>query len=134
MKLNINSPAYYTAQYGVIDEIYVMCKEISDFVRNNRYSDLIDIIGITPIIAPEEIINTGLFKEEIKCELKYGFAAVRLQINYEIFFKSDIMEKKKLIVENILKSVKAIAKRAKLDVEAFNKDIMLFCKQAQIDI
>lgn len=109
-----------------------MCKEISDFVRNNRYSELIDIIGITPIIAPQEIINTGLFKEEIKCELKYGFAAVSLQVNYEIFLQASIMEKKKLIVENILKSVKAIAKRAKLDVEAFNKDMMLFCNKANI--
>lgn len=27
MELNINSPSYFTQQYGVIDEIYNMCKE-----------------------------------------------------------------------------------------------------------
>lgn len=134
MELNINEPAYYTKQYGVLDEIYVMCKEISDYVKDNKYSDLINIVGITPIIAPQEIINRGLFKEEMKCEIKYGFAAVSLQIDYDIFLQSSIIEKKKLIVENILKSVKIVAKKAKLDIEAFNKDIMLYCKQVQLDI
>ena len=52
MELNINSPSYFTKQYGVIDEIYSMCRGISKHVENKQYSDLVDIVGITPIIAP----------------------------------------------------------------------------------
>ena len=56
MELNINSPSYFTKQYGVIDEIYSMCRGISKHVENKQYSDLVDIVGITPIIAPKDII------------------------------------------------------------------------------
>ena len=41
----------------------------------------------------------------------------------------NIIMKKQLIVKNILASVKAIHKRAKIDFDAFNKDIMYFCRQ-----
>ena len=69
MELNINSPSYFTKQYGVIDEIYSMCRGISKHVENKQYSDLVDIVGITPIIAPKDIIEQGLFKQEKKCDI-----------------------------------------------------------------
>lgn len=34
MQLNINSPSYFTGQYGVIDEIYDLCKEIRYWVKD----------------------------------------------------------------------------------------------------
>ena len=60
MELNINSPSYFTKQYGVIDEIYSMCRGISKHVENKQYSDLVDIVGITPIIAPIMIVKNIL--------------------------------------------------------------------------
>ena len=39
MDLNINSPAYYTSEYGVDDDIYWMCRELSYYVREKKYSD-----------------------------------------------------------------------------------------------
>ena len=45
MDLNINSPAYYTKEYGVDDDIYWMCRELSNYVREKKYSDAINIIG-----------------------------------------------------------------------------------------
>lgn len=134
MELNINSPAYYTNQYGVIDEIYAMCREISDYVKAKSYGTLINTVGIIPIVAPNNIIEQGLFKEEKKCEVKYGFASVSIQINYEEFLQSDINGKKKLIINNILNSVKSIHKKAKIDYVEFNNDIMRFCQQADITI
>ena len=53
MDLNINSPAYYTREYGVDDDIYWMCRELSYYVREKKYSDAINIIGIVPIVARE---------------------------------------------------------------------------------
>lgn len=132
MELNINSPAYFTNEYGIIDEIYVMCREISDCVKNKKYSNLVNIIGITPIVAPKEIIEKGLYKEERKCETKYGFASVSLHISYEEFIKSGIEEKKILIVRNILSSIKSIHKKAEIDFVEFKKDIMQYCQDSNI--
>lgn len=63
MELNINSPSYYTRQYGVIDEIYDMCREIRIWVKDKHYSPVVDIVGIIPIVAPKEVIDSGLCKE-----------------------------------------------------------------------
>lgn len=132
MELNINSPAYYTKQFGVVDDIYNMCQEIREVVRNKKYSSIINIVGIIPIIAPADVIESGLFKEIKRCEVKYGFATVSLQIDYEKFVNADIEEKKKMIVNNILASIKSIHRRAKIDFEEFSKDIIQYCQQANI--
>lgn len=51
MDLNINSPTYYTQIYGVDDEIYWMCRELCKAFKEKQYSDVINIIGIVPIVA-----------------------------------------------------------------------------------
>ena len=78
MDLNINSPAYYTSEYGVDDDIYWMCRELSYYVREKKYSDAINIIGIVPIVAPAAVLEKGLCKAHKRCELKSGFASVSL--------------------------------------------------------
>lgn len=62
--LNINSPAYYTKKFGVHDEIYGMCNRISVCVKDKRYSDYIDTVGIVPLIIPQEMKEKGMYKEE----------------------------------------------------------------------
>lgn len=128
MELNINSPAYYTQQYGVDDDIYRMCKCLSEFVRDKKYSEVIDIIGITPIVAPKSLIEEGRWKEHKKCEPKSGLAFVSLQLEYEEYVRSDITGKKALMLDNILKSVKAVAKQGKIDYCLFEKDMGVFQK------
>ena len=132
MELNINSPSYFTSQYGVIDEIYDMCREIRYWVKDKHYSPVVDIVGIVPIVAPKEVIDSGLCKEQKKCETKAGFASVCLQIDYETYVNADINEKKKLIINNVLASVKAIHSRAKIDFAEFSKDIREYCEQVGI--
>ena len=134
MELNINSPAYYTQNYGVIDEIYWLCRDMSLFVKNKQYSDVINVIGITPIIAPDFILEKGLCKDVKKVELKYGFAAVSLRIDFDEYINSDLYKKKLLIVKNILQSIKVIQKKAKLDYDRFEKDIYSFCEINNIKI
>jgi len=134
MELNINSPTYFTREYGVIDEIYKMCRELEAFVKPHTYSELINIVGITPIVAPIGETNIGRYKEVKHCKVKSGFANVSLRINYEYFTQSDIEVKKVLIIENIWQSVHAISKRAKIDMGAFTKDVISFCQAAQINI
>lgn len=129
MDLNINSPMYYTNQFGVIDEIYDMCKDIRNMAKGKTYSSVINIVGITPIIAPYDILSTGLYKETKRCELKAGFASVSLQIDYEEFVRANIKQKKKLIIKNILTSMKSIHKKAKINYIDFEADVMQYCKE-----
>ena len=134
MDLNINSPSYYTKKFGVIDEIYDMCKDIRNMAKGKNYSSVINIVGITPIIAPYDILSTDLFKEIKKCELKYGFASVSFQIDYEEFIRADTKQKKKLIINNILTSMKSIHKKAKINYIDFEADVMQYCKEHEIFI
>lgn len=134
MELNINSPSYFTKQYGFIDEIYSMCRGISKHVENKQYSDLVDIVGITPIIAPKDIIEQGLFKQEKKCDIKYGFASVSLWIDYDEYLKADITDKQIMIVKNILASIKTISRKAKIDYKQFCEDIFQYCKLINLPI
>ena len=82
MDLNINSPAYYTKEYGVDDDIYWMCRELSNYVREKKYSDAINIIGIVPIVAPAAVLEKGLCNNilsSVKAVSKKG------KIDYKLF-------------------------------------------------
>lgn len=132
MELNINSPAYYTNIYGVDDEVCCMCQDIFQYFKDKKYSDYINIIGIVPIVAPEEEVAKGLWKEIKKVEIKNGFASVSLRIDYSTYINSAIEKKKGLVIDNILKSIKAIKGRAKIDYKMFENDMRLFCKSNNI--
>lgn len=134
MELNINSPSYYTQKHGIDDEIYWMCRKLSDFVKEKKYSDEINIIGIVPIIAPTSVIEKGLCKSHRKCEPLYGFASVCMQINYEEYVKSDVLNKKKMIIKNVLSSVKSVSKKGKIDYSLFEEDVKKFCVNEGIEI
>lgn len=132
MELNINSPAYYNNIYGVDDDIYHMCRTLSSYMRDKSYSDVINSVGVCPIVAPQEELDKGLWKETKKCELKYGFASVSLQINYEKYIEANIDEKKSLIVKNVVNSIKAIKTRGKIDFKLFESDMIKFCEENNI--
>lgn len=90
MELNINSLSYDTREYGVDEDIYWMCRKISDYMKEKKYSDFINIIGAVPIAAPVSEIEKGLYKRSQKCEPPYGFASVSLPLDYEEYIGSDI--------------------------------------------
>lgn len=121
MNLFINSPAYYTQEYGVIDDIYQLCTLISHRIDITLYTDSLDTIGITPIIAPAQALNSGKWKEEKKISLPYRMASISLVSDYDSFYNADIELKKQMIVENIFKSLGVIKRRLK---ENFNYDLI----------
>lgn len=134
MELNINSPTYYTQENGVDEDIYWLCRTLSDYVKDKKYSDLINIIGIVPIIAPVSVLEKGLCKAHKKCEPRYGYASVSLQIDYEQYVEADIANKKRMIINNILSSVKAVSLKGKIDYSSFAEDVMNFCVDNDIVI
>ena len=71
MELNINSPAYFTNHYGVDDEVYRYCQNLHNYFKTKEYSETLTIIGITPIVAPKEVYNQGLWKAVCKVGRKY---------------------------------------------------------------
>ena len=123
MKISINSPAYYTQSFGVIEEIYQLSKKISNNIEVSQYTDSLDIIGITPIIVPDALITDQNWKEERKILLSSKMAILSLRIDYNTFCRADLNEKKRLFLENIFNSLKVIKDRLKTD---FNYDKMLF--------
>lgn len=134
MNLKINSPAYYAHEHGINEEIYCMCRKLSAALEEKAYSNVIDTIYIMPIIAPKSVLEKGLFKEQKKCSIKSGFVSAYLQIDYGQYFSADISEKKRLIINNVLKSVKSVARRGRIDYKSFEKDVKTFCKDNDITI
>lgn len=133
MELNINSPAYYKNIFGVDDDVYQMCGMLSSYMKNKNYSEVITSVGVCPIVAPQQELDKGLWKETKKCELKYGFASVGLQIDYEKYVEATMDEKKSLIVKNVVDSIKAIKTKGNMDFKLFESDIIKFCDENNIN-
>lgn len=125
VNLFINSPSYYTQENGVIDDIYQLCRMISRNIDITLYTDALDTIGITPIIAPTHILEIGKWKEERRISLPYRMASISLISDYDSFIKADMMSKREMILENILKSLAVIKRRLKdkFDYEQMENDI-----------
>ena len=128
MELNINSPEYYKEVYGIDNEIYRLCQDMYIYFKDKSYSEIIDIIGIIPIIAPKELLENGKYKEVKYCSVAYGFADVNLFVDYDKYIEANMDEKKALIVENVVDSVKAIKTKGKIDFGRFKEDMIRFCE------
>lgn len=126
MQININSPAYFSKEHGVDDEIYRMCREISRFMKDKKYSEKIDTVGIVPIVAPKELTDKGQWGEELRIDMKFKLAFISKQIEFDKYKDSDIDVRKKLIINNILNSVKSIQRKGKFNYEQFEKDLLGF--------
>ena len=124
--LNINSPAYYTAVHGVVDEVYKMCHNIECNIDIKKYTNSLESIGITPYIVPNELIKQGEWKEVKRVLLKAKIAIISLHIDYDTYLKADVNEKKKLILQNVFDSLMIISRKIKNDFnyELFVKDIL----------
>lgn len=125
MNLFINSPSYYTQENGVIDDIYQLCRVISRNIDITLYTDSLDTIGITPIIAPTQILESGKWKEERRISLPYRMASISLISDYDSFVNADMLLKKKIIIQNILESLGVIKRQLKdkFDYEQIEVDI-----------
>jgi len=126
MDLNINSPSYYKDIYGIDNEVYRMCSNISKFMKDKKYSDIIDIIAITPVIAPEDLQVDMKWRNNINYRNKCRLIGIRRSIDFEEYVNSDIDNKCKLIIKNILESVKSISRKGKFDYDKFEKDLLEF--------
>ncbi len=130
MNLYINSPSYYTQVYGIIDEIYDLCHAISKNIDLTVYTDVLDTIGITPILAPSSEKEKGKYLDYQKISMKARMASISLGSDYDIFCHADIDMKKYMILENILRSLFVIKKKLKnkFDYEQIKFEIIRITK------
>ena len=115
MNLYINSPIYYTNLYGINNDVYNFCWNISREIDIFNYTNKLDSIVITPIIAPSEIISKGKLKEIKHVSLSYRFSDISLCIDYEGYLNANYEEKKRLLLENIINSIKIVKRKLKFD-------------------
>lgn len=124
MILNINSPAYYTNVFGVDDAVNDYFKKLPDFFRDKNYGQTVNTIGIVPIIAPKNEIEKGLWKEYCKVDVKYDYASISLQIDYDNYIGANEKGKIELLRDNIDKSINKISRKANINYIAFMEDIL----------
>ena len=55
-------------------------------------------------------------------------------MNYEEYVKADTANKKRLIIDNILESVKSVSKKEKINYSLFEEDVREFCDNNNIII
>ena len=124
MDLQLNSPAYFSQEHGIDDEIYWFFREIAKYFVDRDYSEIINCVGLIPIVAPKEIIDQGLWAEYKKIDKSSKLAIISKQTDYLKYLNADIKGRKQLMVENILSSMKSIAKKGKIDYTKFEKDLL----------
>lgn len=126
MNLFINSPAYYTNRYGVIDEVYTFCNYISKNIDITCYTKCLDTIGVVPMIAPTDELSRIGWKNRTYISLTYRMADISVSSNFEMYHLGDIKLKKDIILDNILRSMKIIEKKLgkKFNYELLEQDIL----------
>ena len=127
MELNINSPAYFTNHYGVDDEVYRYCRNLHNYFKTKEYSETLTIIGITPIVAPKEVYNQGLWKEKVQIVSLGTCAMIDVRMDFESYYNADRDGKIQLIEEMLIKAIKKVKTKGKFDLEKFKEDL-LNCK------
>ncbi len=124
MELNINSPAYFKEHYGVDDEVYKFCQKAYVFFKDKEYSDTLHIIGIIPVVAPQEIYDSGKWKENIKFLCNKSVVSLTIRMNFENYYKADSLGKVEQTKEMILTAVKQIKSKGNFNYDKFKNDLL----------
>ena len=126
MELNINSPAYFVDHYGIDDEVYKYCQQLHDFFRTREYSESMNIIGITPVIAPKEIYDQGMWKEKVQVVGLGSCAIIDIRVDFDNYYNADSNGKIELIQQMIIRAVRKIKSKGKFDWEKFRDDLLKY--------
>lgn len=123
MKLNFEITSFYNTRYGRIKEVDDFCERIVKLASLKQYSQKVDIIDFLPIILEKDLIELGKGKEFTKFDLSYRAVAISRQIDFEMFSKSDLDGKQKLLLKCLINGLIDIKSKIKLDLKDFLKDL-----------
>lgn len=126
LELNINSPAYFSEHYGVDDDVYRYCQKLYGYFKDKEYSETMSIIGIVPVVAPNELYEKGMWKENIQIRSHGTVAAINIRMDFERYYQADSIGKIELIKEMVIKAVKKVKSKGKFDWERFKDDLLSY--------
>lgn len=121
--MNINSPAYFSQQYGVDDSVYWYCRRLSDYVREKEYSEILHTVGIMPVAAPKEVYEQGNWKEGIRFYGQKSVASVAIHMDFETYYEADSDGKVQIMKETILLALQRVNAKCRFDVMKFREDM-----------
>lgn len=95
-----------------------MSKSIFVFY-NKEYSDTLHVIGITPVVAPQEAGDNKAWKDNIRFLCNKQVVDVTIKMDFESYYKADSFGKAEQTKELILTAVKRIKSKGKFDYDRF---------------
>ena len=124
MELNINSPVYFKDHYGIDDEVYKFCQRAYLFFKDKKYSNTLQIVGIVPIVAPQEIVDGENYKEKVKFLCDKSVASINIKMDFNDYYNADSIKRIELTKEMILTAVKHIITKVDFDYDKFKEDLI----------
>jgi hypothetical protein len=103
-------------------------KKINECIKGNDYGSVLKKIGIIPTIFDLQTYVGLPYQERKLLKRKKGEADYRLAINYDNFVSTDDAGKERLLVENIIESIRDIGKKLKkeeFDAEKLETDVLV---------
>lgn len=123
MEVNINSPVYYKDHYGIDNAVYRFTQRAHLFFKEKEYSDTLQILGIVPIIAPQEVYAAGNYKERVKFLCGKSVASVETKIDFDAYHYADSAGKITLTKDMLLAAAKRIKAKVDFDYDRFRDDL-----------
>jgi hypothetical protein len=115
---------YIKAVYGENEKIEKFCRLIKEKFKNKRYSERVTYIPISAIILPEERKLKGEGYEHMDYKKTLKMCWVCTSIDYETFIDADDEEKIMLLSVCMIRSMKRIYKKTKVDWKKFQDDLL----------
>ena len=123
MELNINSPVYYKNHYGIDNAVYRFTQRAQLFFKEKKYSNTLQIIGIVPIIAPQEVYAAGNYKERVKFLCGKSVASVEIRGDFDAYHNAGSSGKIALTKDMLLTAAKRIKTKVDFDYDRFKDDL-----------
>ena len=123
MEVNINSPVYYKDHYGIDNAVYRFTQRAHLFFKEKEYSDTLLIIGIVPIIAPQEAYAAGNYKERVRFLCGKSVASVEVKMDFDAYHNADSSGKIALTKDMLLTAAKRIKTKVDFDYDRFRDDL-----------
>ncbi len=126
MFFEVKGICYYQQLYETDKEILDMCKSISIYLDKQSYGNMVEQFDLNPVVAPQEILDQGLWEEEVSYPKLIKKVYVFKHIDYLKYMDGNVEMRKKLMVRCILEAGLMVKKKrgTKFNYKKFEKDIL----------
>ena len=125
MRLIINSPAYFSEDCPVDDEINRFIQQAYEFFLDREYSDTLHIVSVQPMAAPQEEYDRGMWEESTRLIHHKSGVVISLRLNLDEYLNADSGQRIRIIRNAVLAAVEKISTRGNFDYESFEQDFDL---------